>query len=240
MRILLFLPLLLLACNLSTEKPAEKHIILLPEAGLNSCAYSGSEFPYLLNPMLYIGKWTDTIEIEKAYKTDTIYSLNSDSHDSDFFCFPRLIGPKDHIYSYEELLFNPSVKDSVTITIDTSSNCQSRHWLYSNEPTDTCSYKACPVIITNTGKDTLFLYGLRIYVQVKQKDGKWKRVSLVRTPVDHTGDPYYYCAPGELIVTAVPLFSGTTPARFRLLLQLTRKEFYSDEYSGTVNPLFIK
>jgi hypothetical protein len=168
------------------------------------------------NP-LYIGQWKDSIYI--SYKPNL----------EKYFVY-------DYHVNYNELNYHKIDSSGIILLIDTTkiiSNNQ-KMWEYGKNTLTKKTFKAFPVFVVNTTKDTLSIgYGdhLPIIMEAIDNKGTWQ-------PIE---DRYmYFCGvglneiilpPNEFVVTSVPINKG----KFKTKLRLRYRNVLSQAFSGTIN-----
>lgn len=231
MRFLLIPIALLTACSTAKE---EKPIVLLPIANQYTSPYTGSVIPLLSNFPAYIGKYRDTVDIRNAFKfePDTIYDIDGIGFQ---LMLPKLKGAEDHIAGYDNCPRPSLMSSSFTIQIDTSNLSYANNVIYVSSPNDS-RRQVYPLILHYNDKDTFFFYDLRIQIEAKKSPGNWQIIANHKSKVDHVGEPFYFIAPEELLVTYVPRFGGSEPTAFRVKFLCADREYYSEVYHDSINP----
>lgn len=232
-RLSIFLLLLFFAGCMTSSRPEKKFPVLLPQADKSLKAYSSSEKPWIAPPLLYIGKQPDTVNSNKQIAFDTMWPPEGLHGYGVRVTFP---GISDHL---SKASGHKEQKSTFSILVDTT---QKFNWSYNFQTDSTFGSGHCrftPVLLTNTGKDSAFLYTLSLETEAKTSDGKWIPVTNhYRMKCLTGGPPLYFFPPGEVLLTAVPSFEGTQPTTFRVHFR-NNGDFYSEEYPGTINPKLL-
>jgi hypothetical protein len=251
MRYLLLL-LILSGCIPKTENTpeAEKRFVFLPKADVDSKPYSLAEKPALFSYPIYIGPYPDTVDFIKTYGFDTLWikaskknnvPFTENGYDSSMSFIPYAIKIQSHIVEYDYYAHSnkKNRKDSISIYLDTTQLSSSDRgiWATANRSEKIQFY---PVSIKNLGQDTIFFYTLKLVVEAQIENSIWKEASFNNKFRCATGEPLYWFAPGETIVTPIPKFAGSLKTKFRIAYEFNGETYYSQIYHGSLNPNLLR
>jgi len=164
---------------------------------------------------------------------------------------PLYIGPReDSIYVsyrpdlkkyfvYDEDMRNYNRPDSsgIKLVVDTTNfiSDHSKIWEDDGSMLSTKSFKAFPVFVINTSKDTLSIgYGdhLPIIMEAMDTKGNWRPIEERYIYMCGTGLNGIILPPKEIVVTSAPIDKG----KFKTKLRLRYNNILSQEFYGTINP----
>lgn len=187
--------------------------------------------------------------VQDTFKTDriernTVWLQSSNYH-------PLYIGQrKDSIYvsyspnlkkyfMYDDHKTSYNIPDSsgIVLLIDTTKIISDHSMIWEDDGSmlSTKSFKAFPVFVVNTTKDTLEIgYGnhLPIIMEAMDDKGNWQPIEKPYMYMCGTGLNRIILPPNEIVVTSAPLNKG----RIKTKLRLRYNGILSDEFYGTINP----
>jgi hypothetical protein len=187
--------------------------------------------------------------IQDTFKTDRIERITVWLKSGNYN--PLYIGQqKDSIYvSYKPNLnkyfvyegykrsYNRPDSSGITLFVDTTKvvSDYSMIWEDDGSMLSTKSFKAFPVIVVNTTKDTLSIgYGdhLPIVMEAMNNKGNWRPIEEPYMYMCGTGLNEIILPPNEIVVTSAPVNKG----KFKTKLRLRYNNIVSEEFYGTINP----
>ncbi len=187
--------------------------------------------------------------IQDTFKTDRIERATVWLQNGNYN--PLYIGPRqDSIYVsyrpnlkkyfvYDEYRRNYGRPDSsgIILRIDTTKIISDHSMIWEDDGgiLSTKSFKAFPVFVVNTTKDTLNIgYGdhLPIIMEAMDDKGKWRPIEERYMYMCGTGLNGIILPPNEIVVTSVPINKGEIKTKLRLRYN----NILSEEFYGMINP----
>lgn len=165
------------------------------------------------NP-LYIGQRTDSIYVS--------YKLNLNKYS---------------LYDNGRSNYKGPDSAGILLVIDTTNviSDYSMIWEDDGRMLSTKSFKAFPVFVVNTTKDTLSIgYGdhLPIIMEAIDDKGSWRPIEEPYMYMCGTGLNRIILPPNEIVVTSAPVNKG----KIKTKLRLRYNKILSQEFYGTINP----
>lgn len=154
--------------------------------------------------------------------------------------------------SYKKMALHLPSSDRISIYVDTTQSFigHARGWHegYNIQPRDLSQAMLYPAAIVNGSADSLAIrmidYDLPLRLEAKDEQGEWKPIEIQNKELNfrdlywhdfYTVD-YWLLPPGNMMLTAVPILSGTFETSLRLCYKDTDIYISSNEFMGRINP----
>lgn len=143
---------------------------------------------------------------------------------------------KYFVYNDDKKSYDRPDSSRIILLIDTTKIISDHSMIWEDDGSNlsTKSYKAFPVFVVNTTKDTLSIgYGdhLPIIMEAMDDKGNWRPIEkryMYMCGNDLNG---IILPPNEIVITSAPLYKGKTKTKLRLRY----KNILSQEFYGTIN-----
>lgn len=188
-----------------TESSSVPIPVIVTGDTLPKVLWTGSETAETFFRILSIGPVKDTYQIENRI---IIHQAEYDTSEAFvFYHVNELL--RDRLYNCSKK--RPWKNDSIRIVVDTSQimHCEFFILWYDTIPRRTTSTRAFPVYLTNNSSDTISIretLGLELRADVNRN--KWSYIFQQRNTVCPPDGPWYNWAPGETILTGLPITEG--------------------------------
>ena len=155
--------------------------------------------------------------------------------DSIYFSDRKTI-EKHFVYDNKKRSYNAPDSSGILLLIDTTKIISDNLMVWEDSGTvlRTKLFKAFPVIVVNTTKDTLSIgYGVHLPIIMEAKDNKgiWKPIEEPYIYMCGTGLNGIILSPNEILLTSTPIYQG----KFVTKLRLRYNNILSKEFYGTIN-----